>query len=124
MPIVQSTIKPTSGKLLAVDGNPQRPTEDNMQTGRDFVFSALAGMSVSHSSSGGSGSYAEKGHEHRGGRLLQGTTSSRHQKTDAHTNTQRPCQHTQDLHRLNPDRVSAWRRASGHKVLPLTKKLL
>lgn len=90
MPINQNITKPTSGKLLAVAGDQQRPTEDNMQTGGDFTSSALEGMSVSHTSSRGSGSYAEKGPERRGGGLLQGNSifqTPEDQCTYEHTET-------------------------------------
>lgn len=50
------------------------------------------------------------------------TALSRHNKTEAHTNSQRLQQYTQDLHSLRPDKTPALR--SGHKVPSLTKKLV
>lgn len=50
------------------------------------------------------------------------TASSRYSQMDAHMNTQRQWQHTQDLRSFKPSKILAWRR-SGHTVLPLTKKL-
>lgn len=50
------------------------------------------------------------------------TASSRYSQMDAHMNTQRQWQHTQDLRSFKPSKILACRR-SGHTVLPLTKKL-
>lgn len=51
------------------------------------------------------------------------TMSSRHNKTDAHMNSQRLWQHAQGLHRFKPEGVPALRRGHGHGFLLLTKQL-
>lgn len=49
---------------------------------------------------------------------------SRHNRTDAHKNSQRWWRHAQVLNRFKPDRLSALRGGSRHGVPPLTKRLL
>lgn len=51
------------------------------------------------------------------------TASSRYSQMDAHMSTQRQWQYTQDLRSFKSSKILAWRRRSGHTVLPLSKKL-
>lgn len=46
-----------------------------------------------------------------------------HSRTNPHMNSQKLRQYVQALYKFNPDKVSALRRGSRHKIPPLTKKL-
>lgn len=51
------------------------------------------------------------------------TVTLRHNRTDAHRNTQWQLQHTWDLHRFRPDESPVLRWGNGHEVQALTRNL-
>lgn len=58
-----------------------------------------------------------------GGWVSKETESSRHSRSDAHKNSQRLWQDTQNLHILKSNKNPSTERGSRHKVPPLTKRL-
>lgn len=52
------------------------------------------------------------------------TVASRYNRTDMDMKSQTLEQHTQDRHKFEPDEISAQRRESKHKTLPLTRTYL
>lgn len=49
--------------------------------------------------------------------------SSRQNRTDTHTNSERLWQHVQNLHRFKPDKILSLRRGGRYKILPTNKKV-
>lgn len=49
--------------------------------------------------------------------------SSRQNRTDTHTNSERLWQHAQNLHRFKPDKILSLRRGGRYKTLPTNRKV-